>query len=137
MMNPENTFTIQEISAMTELPGSTLRYYEELGLLEPVERAANGHRRYTKDDLLRINFIKKLRLIGMSLDVMREFLALYRGGKATAKQRREILIEHRKNVQAQIDELVEMLGFIDYKIGLYEDEEAEHEREKHEISLAG
>ena len=44
---------------------------------------------------------------------------------------------HRKTVQAQIDELVEMLGFIDYKIGLYEEEEAAHEREKHEVSLAG
>jgi DNA-binding transcriptional MerR regulator len=136
MMNSETTFTIQEISAMTELPSSTLRYYEELGLLEPVERLANGHRRYTEDDLRRITFIKKLRLIGMSLDSMREFLALYRGGKATATERREILVEHRKAVQAQIDELVETLGFIDYKIGLYEGEEAEHEREKHEVSLA-
>ena len=137
MMNSETTFTIQEISEMTELPSSTLRYYEELGLLEPVERLANGHRRYTEDDLRRITFIKKLRLIGMSLDTMREFLALYRDGKSSAKQRREILIEHRKNVQAQIDDLVEMLGFIDYKIGLYEGEEAEHEREINEVSLAG
>jgi MerR family transcriptional regulator, aldehyde-responsive regulator len=137
MMNPENTFTIQEISKKTDLPGSTLRYYEEMALLEPVERAANGHRRYTEADFRRIMLIKKLRLTGMSIDTMREFVALYRGGKATASQRREILLEHRKTVQARVDELVETLGFIDYKIGLYEEEEAEHEREKHEISVVG
>ena len=137
MMNSENSFTIQEISAMTELPSSTLRYYEDMGLLEPVERAANGHRRYTEADLRRIQMIIKLRLTNMSIDTMREFLALYRGGKATASERRHLLLEHRKTVQARVNELVETLGFIDYKIGLYEEEEAEHEREKHEVSLAG
>lgn len=136
-MNAENSYSIQEISAMTDLPSSTLRYYEELELLEPVERAANGHRRYSEDDLRRINFIKKLRLIGMSLDTMREFLALYRGGSATASERREILLEHRQNVQAQVDELLEMLRFIDYKIGLYQEEEAQHERKDYEISPSG
>src|SRR6185369_10183792 len=118
MMNLENTFTIQEISEKTDFPSSTLRYYEEMALLEPVERAANGHRRYTEADYRRIEMIKKLRLTGMSIDTMREFLALYRGGKATASERRKLLLEHRKTVQARVDELQEVLGFIDYKIGL-------------------
>lgn len=136
-MNAENSYSIQEISAITDLPSSTLRYYEELGLLQPVERASNGHRRYNDMDLRRINFIKKLRVIGMSLETMGEFLALYEGGSATAKERREILLEHRQNVQAQVDELLEMLRFIDYKIGLYKEEEAQHERENYEISPTG
>jgi len=71
MTQTTTTYTIQEVSAITHLPSSTLRYYEEMGLLEPVERAANGHRRYTDADLMRISFVTKLRRTGMSIDLMR------------------------------------------------------------------
>lgn len=131
MMKPK-TFTIQEIRQVTNLPHSTLRYYEEMGLLAPVERASNGHRRYTEADLQRIDMIKKLRLTGMTIDAMREFLALYRGGTITATQRREILEAQRQKVQAQMNDLLETLDFIDYKIGLYKEEEVNHE-----VSLVG
>ena len=137
-MNQDTTYTIQEASEATDLPSSTLRYYEEMGLLEPIERAANGHRRYTEFDLRRVNLIKKLRLTGMSIDTMRDFVALYRGGRSTARERREILQAHRLTVQARVDELLETIGFIDYKIGLYQDEEKEHEREQnYEVSAVG
>ena len=87
MMEP-TVFTIQEVSDLTDLPNSTLRYYEEIGLLEPVTRASNGHRRYSEADLQRIELVKKLRLTGMALETMQAFVALYRDGSATAGQRR-------------------------------------------------
>lgn len=137
-MNPNSSYTIQEISTETDLPSSTLRYYEEIGLLDPIPRAANGHRRYSKSDLHRVILIKRLRLTGMSIERMIEFVALYRGGTSTARQRREILQAHRQTVQARVDELLEMMGFIDYKIGLYQDEEVEYEREqKYEVPVVG
>jgi len=138
MMNQNHTYTIQAVSQETHLPTSTLRYYEDMGLLEPIERAANGHRRYTDSDLRRVKLIKRLRRTGMSIETMRDFLALYRGGTSTARQRREILTAHRETVQARVDELVDMIAFIDYKIGLYQEEEIEHERERtYEVSAVG
>lgn len=136
-MNHERTYTIQEVSREMCLPTSTLRYYEDMGLLDPVDRAANGHRRYSEADLRRIGMIKRLHLTGMPIEKMRDFMALYQGGNQTARERREILQAHRDAVQAHVDELVEMLGFIDFKIGLYREEEAECERENYEISAAG
>ena len=138
MMKTTRTYTIQQVSHRTELPISTLRYYEEMELLEPIQRAANGHRRYCETDIRRIEMVKRLRLTGMSIEAMREFMALYRGGIRTATARRETLEAHREVVQARVDELLEMLRFIDYKIGLYEDEEIQHEREQnHEVSAVG
>lgn len=140
MMNPEPTYSIQEVSKITGLPSSTLRYYEEIGLLEPVARTASGYRSYSDADLRRITFVKKLRRIGMSVEKMCAFVDLYRGGNRTARERREILQGHREMVQAEVEELVEMLGFIDYKIGLYRDEETEHEREQerdYEVQVIG
>jgi len=138
MTNQEHLYTIQDVSRQTGLPNSTLRYYEEIGLLEPVERAANGHRRYSQADLGRLILIKNLRRTGMSIEAMCDFVALYRGGRATARQRRELLQAHRRRVQAHVDEMLEMIGFIDYKIGLYEEEEVEHERKSdYEVSSVG
>lgn len=137
MIKQETSYTIQEISRIMDLPSSTLRYYEEVGLLDSVGRAANGHRQYTDADVSRLDFIKKLRLIGMSIEQMRDFVGLYQGGKQTAHLRREILQEHRGAVQARMEELLEMLKFIDYKINLYQQEETELDQENHEISIIG
>lgn len=134
-MNNEMTYTIQEVSTKTDLARSTLRYYETVGLLEPIDRGQNGHRAYTEADLRRIILIKRLRLTGMSIEAMCEFIALYRGGVATAKKRREILEAHRATVQARVDELVEMIEFIDYKISLYQDEELTYEQQHDEVSV--
>mgnify|MGYP003881519813 CR=1 FL=1 len=135
-MTQEHTYTIQQIADETGLTAYTLRYYEDIGLIDSVARAGNGHRRYSEADLNRINTLKKLRLTGMSLDDMKYFIDLYRQGSATATERREMLQAHRKEVEAQIDELNEILGFIDYKIGLYIEEEATHVAhcDTHEVS---
>ncbi len=137
-MTPAETYTIQQASALIELPSTTLRYYEDIGLIGPIARASSGHRRYTDADLRAITFVKRLRVTGMTVEAMCEFMALYHGGTSTARQRREILEAHRVTVQARVDELVTMLGFIDYKIGMYENEEVEHERKQHhELPAAG
>ena len=64
----EQTLTIQQASQLTGLTVHTLRYYERIALLSPVERAANGHRRYGKQDVDRITLLNYLRLTGMPLE---------------------------------------------------------------------
>ncbi len=53
--------TIQEVAKRTGLSIDTLRYYERIGLLEPVGRAQSGHRRYTQQDLDWIDLLIGLR----------------------------------------------------------------------------
>lgn len=138
MMTSEMTYTIQQMAAKTGLTAYTLRYYEDIALLEPIARANNGHRRYSEQDVRRIELLLRLRKTGASLDEMRHFINLYREGSATAGLRRELLESRRQAVVEQIAELQEIMGFIDYKIGLYQEEEKQHEREStdYEISSA-
>lgn len=133
MMTQEITYTIQQMAAKTGLSRYTLRYYEDIELLDPVVRAKNGHRRYTEADFNRIMMLVRLRKTHMSLDDMKYFIDLYRQGSVTATERRELLASHRKVVEAQVNELYQILEFIDYKIGLYEEEEKTHD-EQHEVS---
>ncbi|WP_201374327.1 MerR family DNA-binding transcriptional regulator [Ktedonobacter robiniae] len=44
----ETNFSIQQVAQQTGLSSDTLRYYERIGLIEPVRRAPNGHRRYSQ-----------------------------------------------------------------------------------------
>lgn len=108
----------------------TLRYYEQIGLLDPVTRAANGHRRYDENDLRRVDFLKRLRATGMSISEMQYYVALYRQGAATRSERREILEAHRAAVHAQMAALADTIDFLDMKIARYiEEEQLEQERE--------
>ncbi|HEY1353554.1 MAG TPA: MerR family transcriptional regulator [Ktedonobacteraceae bacterium] len=69
------TFTIEQVAAQIGLTKRTLRYYEEVGLLPPTERTEGNYRRYTREDIQRLERIKNLRdLLGFSLADIREIL---------------------------------------------------------------
>lgn len=135
-MTQEPIYTIQQVAEQTGLTSYTLRYYEDIGLLDPIARAANGHRRYSEADLNRIMMLMRLRKTNMSLDDMKYFIGLYREGSATAAERRKMLEAHRQVITEQIEELCEIQRFIDYKIGLYTEEEQAH-NEQYEVSTIG
>src|SRR5260370_3447845 len=86
----ETELTIQQVARQTGLSIDTLRYYERIGLLEPVGRAQNGHRRYTQHDLAWIDLLIRLRNTGMPRAQMVRFAQLRRQGAATATERRII-----------------------------------------------
>lgn len=68
-------FTIEQVAAQTSLTKRTLRYYEEVGLLPPTGRTEGNYRRYTQEDIQRLESIKNLRnLLGFSLSDIRAIL---------------------------------------------------------------
>lgn len=68
-------YSIDQVAAQTGLTKRTLRYYEEMGLLPPTDRTEGNYRRYSDDDIHRLEHIKKLRdLLGFSLADIRAML---------------------------------------------------------------
>jgi DNA-binding transcriptional MerR regulator len=122
------TYSSREVSALTGLSIPTLRYYESIGLLDPVQRAENSHRRYGDDDLRRIDFLKRVRATGMSISEMRRYVELFRAGDETLGARLDVLMAHREQVQAQMDALADTLAFLDAKIARYQDLQAQPAR---------
>jgi DNA-binding transcriptional MerR regulator len=117
--------TIQEASRTSGLSAHTLRYYERIGLIHAVERSANGHRSYAEPDLSWLDFLSRLRSTGMPIADMCQYAELRRQGPETFAERRQILEAHRKRVRAQISQLTEDLGALDYKIDFYNAQENE------------
>lgn len=119
MITHEQTYTIQEAAQFTGLTVHTLRYYERIGLLAAVNRASNGHRRYTDEDLRRITFLNRLRMTGMPIRHMQQFAVASQQGDDTLEERIDMLEIHRASVLAQIDALQQNLDVIEMKIRLY------------------
>ncbi len=111
--------TIQEVAKATGLTTHTLRYYERIGLIHPINREENTRRCYTTDDVGWINFLLKLRATGMSIKDMQRYAELQRQGDETLPERVQMLKALRENVEARIHELNENLSLVSYKIDLY------------------
>jgi DNA-binding transcriptional MerR regulator len=111
--------TIQQVAQATGLSVYTLRYYERIGLIHPIGRAGNTHRRYSTDDIGWIDFLTKLRSTGMSIQEMQTYAELQRQGDDTLPERLEMLKALRRKVEAHIDELNDHLKIIRGKIDYY------------------
>ncbi len=83
----QKTYSIGELARTVDLSQRTIRYYEEIGLLHSVRRIENGKRVYTDDDVRRLKFINRLKVLGLSLAEMVELEKVYR----TQRNNREIL----------------------------------------------
>jgi DNA-binding transcriptional MerR regulator len=116
-MNSE--LTIQSMAERCGLTAHTLRYYERIGLIRPVQRAENGHRRYSSEDEAWIAFLNHLRATGMPIQQMLRYAELRAQGDGTACERRRILEEHRNNIEAKIRDLQECHALLTYKINNY------------------
>src|SRR5215207_7203860 len=116
----KDKLTIQEVSQATGLSSHTLRYYERIGLIHPINRQENTRRCYTADDVGWIDFLLKLRATGMSIKDMQRYAELQRQGDATLPERVEMLKSLRDKVESHIEEMNEHLKLIYYKIDYYE-----------------
>ena len=120
----ETGLTIQQVAQQTGLSIDTLRYYERIGLLEPVERAENGHRRYTQHDLAWIDLLIRLRDTGMPRAQMVRFAQLRRQGSATATERRIMLEQHQHFLEQRMQELEQHMAALQQKIARIKELEA-------------
>ncbi|NOQ42440.1 MAG: MerR family transcriptional regulator [Desulfuromusa sp.] len=68
----EEFVQIGELAKTLGITTRTIRYYEEIGLMGPSERLGGGTRTYSRDDILRLKFILKLKELGISLKEMQE-----------------------------------------------------------------
>jgi DNA-binding transcriptional MerR regulator len=123
------TFTIQQAAVATGLTVHTLRYYERVGLIDPVGRAGNSHRRYSQDDIGWIEFLLKLKATGMTIQQMQRYAELQRQGDASLPQRVEMLKALRWQVQERMAELNEHMNLLNYKIDIYSNLIAEKQLE--------
>ena len=102
------TYRIGELASKVGVTERTIRYYEERGLLDSVKRLDGGQRVYTDDDVRRLKFIQKLKVLGLTLAEMQELETLYGRHRTNAKvlpRLVELLEAHLTTVSNRLSEL--------------------------------
>ena len=111
--------TITQVSKKYDISADTLRYYERIGLIPPVDRTKSGIRDYTESDCNWVRFIKCMRAAGLPIEALIEYVTLSQQGDSTIEARRQILVEEREKLEKRISEMNETLERLNYKIDKY------------------
>src|SRR5262245_26871677 len=98
--------TIGQVAKTTGIAARTIRFYETAGVLAPPGRSPSGYRQYTPEAVQHLLFIRRARVLGLSLPRLKALLAAFADGHGTARPRvREVVRAHLAAVQGQIRDL--------------------------------
>ena len=125
---------ISEVSDQSGISSDTLRYYERIGLLPPVNRNESGIRDYSELDVRRVEFIKCMRSAGLPIEVLIEYYGLVQQGDQTMEARKAILINQREQLVARMAEIQKTIDLVDHKLEVYEHMLLEKEKEIVELA---
>lgn len=98
-------YSIGELSRHTGVKIPTIRYYEGIGLIAEAERSAGNQRRYDRDGLRQLGFIRHARDLGLSLDSIRALIALEGDAGLPCDGAHQIAADHLKDIQTRIAKL--------------------------------
>ena len=98
---------IGEVAKMAELPIKTIRYYEEIGFIQP-KRSANGYRSFRVSDVHKLAFLGRSRSLGFSIDDCRALLQLYENDTRASADVKQIAQDHLARIDDKVKELQAM-----------------------------
>jgi DNA-binding transcriptional MerR regulator len=112
-MKPDRSkyLKIGQLASLVEMSPRTIRYYEEIGLLNSVKRIEGGKRVYTEKDLQRLKFIKRLKHLGLTLSDMTELEGIYQVDRTNRKvlpRLLELMQGHVLKIDERINNLVRL-----------------------------
>ncbi len=112
-------YTIGQISTMTNLSISTLRYYDAEGLFPNLNRKS-GIRQFSDRELETIRVIECLKKSGLEIKEIKEFIKMCQEGPKTYKQRKALFDNQKKLVEEEIKKLNKTLDMLNFKSWYYE-----------------
>ncbi len=108
---------ISEAARRSGLSSKTIRYYEDIGLIAPAQRADNGYRRYGGRQVDEMQFLARARNVGFDLEECRQLLDLHRNSHRQSRHARQLVLEKSAQLQRRIDELMAMRRTLDELAG--------------------
>ncbi len=113
-------YSIGEISNLTGITISTLRYYDREGMFPDMERSNGGIRVFSDTELNTLQVIECLKVSGMSIKDIKEFLIWCQEGDASLDKRQKMFHDRYKEVEKQLEEMKKNLNFLKFKCWYYD-----------------
>ena len=120
-MESDKIYTIREVSKMFDLPVSTLRYYEDEGILTNVGRSSSNQRIYYETHINRLRSICCFKRTGMSIAKLKDFFSLEKDEENSIDDMIELLELQEKSVEDKLIELHADYDHVQKKIRFYKD----------------
>ena len=114
-------YTMMQACKETNMTYQALKFYCNEGLVPNVKRDKNNRRIFDERDIAWINSLTCLKKCGMSIQEMKDYLALCLQGEASIPQRKELLAEKQKALHLAVKELQESIAYIDWKQNFYDE----------------
>lgn len=111
-------YRISDVSRALGLSADTLRYYEKIGLLPPINRSASGIRLYRESDLSQLRFIQRAKSMKFSLDEVAQLLEMRQDPQNVRKDVRELSHRKLQQVERHLKELGTLHRELSALIGL-------------------
>lgn len=121
---------IKEVSEKYGISTDTLRYYERIGVIPPVNRDEKGYRDFSEKDLNWVYFAKVLRKAGVTIEGLVDYGKLSQQGGKTLETRKQTLTDQLEEINQHIKDLEEARGYLQYKVGSFYTHMVEFEKEK-------
>ncbi len=99
---------IGEAAAMSGVPAKTIRYYEDIGLIEPARRGGNGYRSFAGRDVETLRFVARARSLGFSVKDVARLLSLYRDKERASADVKAVALATIATVDRKLAELRSM-----------------------------
>lgn len=113
-------YTIGEVQALFDINASTIRYYEKEGILLAIARNEMGRRIYSNEQITWLKLVIAMKDTGMSLKDIKSYIDLIMVGDDTLLERREFLVNHKKQVEEHLNQIHQNLEKIIQKITYYD-----------------
>ena len=114
-------YTMMQVCKETDMTYQALKFYCNEGLIPNVKRDKNNRRVFDERDVKWIKDLVCLKKCGMSIQEMKDYLALCLQGQSTIPQRQKMLDKKREALLASIEELKGCVNYIDWKQNFYND----------------
>lgn len=98
-------FTISQVAKAANLPATTVRYYERVGLVEPEDRSAGNYRLYSEESLRKLKFIRSAQAIGFTLDDVKALLSTPDNTAVSCREVQSLIEERLAEVTERLNDL--------------------------------
>lgn len=105
---------ISEAAERSGLPAKTIRYYEDIGLVVPAARRANGYRDYALHDVHTLSFLNRARSLGFTVDDCRALIALYTDRDRKSADVKALALTRIEDIDRKISELRAMRRMLEH-----------------------
>jgi MerR family mercuric resistance operon transcriptional regulator len=105
-------FTIGQVARAAEIPTTTVRYYERVGLVEPEDRSAGNYRLYSEESLRKLKFIRASQAIGFTLHDVKALLSTPSNTASSCREVQSLIEDRLSEVGRRLKDLRHVQGVL-------------------------